>query len=224
MFSLSVFARLKKLEFIYVTDHINNFLINNLSGNLAFSLKNGMKIYEYKDKIELAISLKKTHDLFIPEGIAMKEAELGFSIQANEISEFASKNNLKFDIFLPSGTGTSATYLAKNSEFEVFTVPCVGDCDYLKRQIHNLDKNVRINILKPPKKYHFGDLKLELFNIYKELKLDTKIEFDLLYDPIGWISLLTNLDRFKNDILYIHQGGIIGNETMLARYNRKFNV
>jgi 1-aminocyclopropane-1-carboxylate deaminase len=48
------------------------------------------------------------------------------------------------------------------------------------------------------------------------------VEFDLLYDPHGWLTLLENPEIFKMPILYIHQGGLIGNESMLARYIRKY--
>ncbi|HDX6261372.1 TPA: 1-aminocyclopropane-1-carboxylate deaminase, partial [Campylobacter fetus subsp. venerealis] len=41
---------------------------------------------------------------------------------------------------------------------------------------------------------------------------------------VGWLSLLYNLTEFKNKILYIHQGGIIGNESLLERYKRKFKL
>lgn len=48
------------------------------------------------------------------------------------------------------------------------------------------------------------------------------IEFDLLYDPIGFDTILSNLKDFENSkIIYIHQGGIKGNLTMLQRYKYK---
>jgi 1-aminocyclopropane-1-carboxylate deaminase/D-cysteine desulfhydrase-like pyridoxal-dependent ACC family enzyme len=49
------------------------------------------------------------------------------------------------------------------------------------------------------------------------------IEFDLLYDPVGWLILLENPEIFQKPTLYIHQGGLIGNESMLARYQRKYD-
>jgi 1-aminocyclopropane-1-carboxylate deaminase/D-cysteine desulfhydrase-like pyridoxal-dependent ACC family enzyme len=50
---------------------------------------------------------------------------------------------------------------------------------------------------------------------HKELKKQTNIEFDLLYDPIGWRAVL---EHNLSNILYIHQGGLIGNESTLQRY------
>ena len=48
------------------------------------------------------------------------------------------------------------------------------------------------------------------------------VEFDLIYDPVGLLTLKENLADFKNEILYIHQGGILGNVSQKARYERKF--
>ncbi|WP_231723690.1 1-aminocyclopropane-1-carboxylate deaminase [Campylobacter iguaniorum] len=223
MYSISVFARLKNLEFIYFTDHISSFLKQNPNGNYAYALKNGMQIYEAKDRVNAAKMALKDGDILIKEGVAMSEAELGFQTQANLIEEFMAKTGTKFDVFLPSGTGTSAAYLAKNlKNTNVFTTPCVGDSAYLAKMIFELDKHSKVQILNPLKKYHFGDIKKELFDIYKELKDTTGVEFELLYDSVGWLSLLANLDKFTNQILYIHQGGMIGNQSLLERYERKF--
>ncbi|EAI4415372.1 1-aminocyclopropane-1-carboxylate deaminase [Campylobacter fetus] len=225
MYSLSVFAKMKELEFIYVTDHLSGFLKERPSGNLALALRNGMVIYESKNRADFASNLKNIDDILIPEGVAMSEAEYGFKTQAKLIEDFSNQIGFKFDIFLPSGTGASAAYLAKNlSQMKVYTTPCVGDRDYLASMVLNLDKDSKLNILNPPKKYHFGNLKRELFDIYKELKDSTNVEFELLYDSVGWLSLLYNLTEFKNKILYIHQGGIIGNESLLERYKRKFKL
>ncbi|PPB51512.1 1-aminocyclopropane-1-carboxylate deaminase [Campylobacter hyointestinalis subsp. hyointestinalis] len=225
MYSLSVFARLKNLEFIYVSDHISSYLLQNPVGNYAHALRNKMKFITNEKRREFALSLKTHEDLFIEEGVFMREAEVGFKTQANLIRDFAIKKGLKFDIFLPSGTGTSATYLSKNlPEFDVFTTPCVGDALYLNSQIKDLDADSKLKVLNPPKKYHFGDLKKELFEIYIQLKKQTNIEFELLYDSVGWLTLLSNLDKFGDEILYIHQGGVIGNESLIPRYERKFKL
>ena len=76
-------------------------------------------------------------------------------------------------------------------------------------------------ILNPPKKYHFAKPKKELFKIYKELFNETGIEFDLVYDPVGFLTVLSNLNEFKNPLLYIHQGGILGNISQIERYQYK---
>lgn len=221
MYSLSVFAKLKGLEFKYVVSHLSSNLKANPQGNLKFALENGMKLFVAKDRESFAKSLCDDKTIFIKEGVAQKEAESGFEAQTKEIESFADENSLEFDIFLPSGTGASALYLAKHTKFRVFTCPCVGDSDYLLKQMRELDDSPKPTILNPPKKYHFGDLKVELYEIWRNLLDETGIEFDLLYDPIGFLTLLENLSKFTKNILYIHQGGILGNLTQLKRYERK---
>jgi 1-aminocyclopropane-1-carboxylate deaminase/D-cysteine desulfhydrase-like pyridoxal-dependent ACC family enzyme len=107
----------------------------------------------------------------------------------------------------------------------VLTCACVGNEDYLLEQFKNLKKDNFPTILMKEKKYHFGKLYKEFYEKYLDLKTQTNIEFDLLYDPLGWIVFQKYLDEnYRDDTtyLYIHQGGIIGNESMLARYEYKF--
>ncbi|WP_169752442.1 1-aminocyclopropane-1-carboxylate deaminase [Campylobacter mucosalis] len=222
MQSLSVFAKMKGLDFHYVVSHLNSNLKQNPLGNFKSALDNGMILHINENREETAKNLAKQYNLlFIKEGVAMSEAEVGFKTQANFIKNFAEQNSIKFDIFLPSGTGTSACYLSKNIDFDVYTCPCVGDSDYLKNQILKLDKNSRVKILTPPKKYHFGDLKPELYKIWREVLDESGVEFELIYDPVGFLTLEQNILSFKNEILYIHQGGILGNQTQIQRYERK---
>lgn len=225
MYSISVLAKLRGIKFIYFTHHICDFLLNNPCGNYAAALKNGMDIRISKNPLKSAQNECKSRDIFIPEGVAMSEAEMGFKDQARIIVDFAKKNDIKFDIFLPSGTGCSAAFLAKNlSDMSVWTTPCVGDSHYLKKQILAFDPLSKVNIINPPRKYHFGKLYSEIYEIYKELLYSCGVEFELLYDGVGWLTLMANLNAFKNDILYIHQGGMLGNITLLERYKRKFNI
>ena len=333
MYSLSVFAKMKGLEFHYVVSNLNSNLAENPIGNFKFALENGMKIYIDKDRrvqaralaYELAglkkgeiygdeavnltdafdrnglnldkfdercsftdtnlsaknmpnsqaeiapnlqnlgrenlikfdgsaklasanfgefvshknSNLKKSTDqtssnlpaaqdcfigdsLFINEGVWQPQAETGFISQARQIERWADAEGKVVDIFLPSGTGTSAAFLAKHVKFDVFTCPCVGDADYLKSEIEALAPNSKARILQPPKKYRFGDLKLELYQIWREVCEQTGIEFELIYDPVGFLTMMANLGAFKNEILYIHQGGALGNISQKLRYERKF--
>ncbi|WP_096021263.1 1-aminocyclopropane-1-carboxylate deaminase [Campylobacter lanienae] len=226
MYSISVLAKMRGVKFLYFTHHICNFLLKNPCGNYAAALKNGMEIHLSDNPSQSAKNeCKYSQDIFIPEGVAMSEAELGFKEQAKIIMDFAKKNGIKFDIFLPSGTGCSAAFLAKNlDDMAVWTTPCVGDSDYLKREILSLDPFSKVNILNPPKKYHFGKIYAEIYAIYKELLDSCGVEFELLYDGVGWLTLMANLDIFKGEILYIHQGGMLGNITLLDRYRRKFDM
>ena len=83
------------------------------------------------------------------------------------------------------------------------------------------DESTHPIILDTDKKYYFAKLYREFYKIWLELN-EVEIEFDLLYNPKGWLTLFYHEDIFKNPILYIHQGGLIGNESMLPRYEREF--
>jgi len=221
MYSLSVLCKIKGLKFDYYVDHIATFLKENPSGNYKFALENGMNIKEeelpehFEDDV-----------LFISEGGAVKEASLGIEILANEIIVWAKQNDVKnLKIFLPSGTGTTALYLQKNLPFEVITCACVGDEAYLKMQFALLEKTNHPTIIQREKKYHFGKLYKEFFEIHNELLKQTNIEFDFLYDSLGWICLenyINNLKKVDFEILYIHQGGLLGNISMEERYKNKY--
>ncbi|QCT94313.1 1-aminocyclopropane-1-carboxylate deaminase/D-cysteine desulfhydrase [Caminibacter mediatlanticus TB-2] len=222
MYSLSVLAKIKGWEFIYYTNHISSYLKNNPQGNYLYALKNGMKIIECglsnEEMRNFVLNLRDKNTLIIEEGGRVKESEEGIKNLADEIKEFAKKHNLK--IFLPSGTGATAFFLAKNLDIEVITTPCVGDKEYLLKQLFLLGEiPYNLTVLSPRKKFIFGKLYKELYLLWKELKL-SGIEFDLLYDPIGWDTIKHY--NLKN-ILYIHQGGLNGNESLIKRYKYKFN-
>ena len=219
MLSLSYLSKIKNIQFDYYTSHINNFLKQNPHGNYKYALKNGMNIIIGKPPTSF-----KENELFIPEGGYIDRAEEGIKILAEEIKEWVRKQRIKVDIFLPSGTGTTALYLQKNlPNIKVYTTPCVGDSEYLKKEFLQLchDEEVHPTILNSDKKYHFAKLYKEFYLLWLELK-EKGIEFDLVYDPKGWLTLLYHEDIFENPILYIYQGGILGNESMLPRYQRKY--
>ena len=221
MYSLSVLCKIKNWKFDYYVDHTASFLKENPVGNYKQAIENGMNIKEEK-----LPNFFDDETLFISEGGAVKEASFGIEILANEIKIWAKENNIKnLKIFLPSGTGTTALYLQKFLPFEVITCSCVGDEEYLKKQFEILEKNNHPTIIKSEKKYHFGKLYKEFYEIHNELLKQTNIEFDLLYDSLGWICLNNYLQNNKEEstILYIHQGGILGNISMIQRYLRKYN-
>jgi len=78
-------------------------------------------------------------------------------------------------------------------------------------------------IIDTKKRYYFGHLYREFLQIWIELKDKCGIEFDLLYDPKGWLAMIENIDKINSKILYIHQGGLLGNVSMIKRYKREFN-
>ena len=221
MYSLSVLSKLKGWQFDYYVDHIASFLKENPIGNYKFALKNGMNIIENQIPEIFA-----KDELFINEGGALKEASFGIELLAKEIIDWAKINDIKnLKVFLPSGTGTTALYLQQYLPFEVLTCACVGDEEYLQKQFEMLEKETFPTIIKRKKKYHFGKLYKEFYEIHNLLKEQTKIEFDLLYDSLGWIVLedFVKNDKEKFEYLYIHQGGIIGNSSMVERYNYKYD-
>lgn len=221
MYSLSVLCQLKGWEFTYYTHHIPSFLRQEPIGNYKYALENKMILIENQ---ELPSAFEKD-TLFIPEGGALDKAEFGIAKLAQEIESYAHENQINdLEIFLPSGTGTTALYLQKNLSLKVLTCACVGDDAYLKQQFFELvsDESLHPTILNAGKKYHFGKLYEEFYAMYKHTKEQTHIEFDLLYDSLGFMTLEAYLkENPQKNIMYIHQGGLLGNETMLQRYARK---
>jgi len=225
MYSLSVLCKIKNWKFIYYTNHLPSYLEENPEGNYKYALQNGMNLITKDDfdKNELVLN---TQTLVVEEGGAVQEASYGLELLANEIKHYINENEIKnIKIFLPSGTGTTALFLQKYLSYEVLTCSCVGDATYLKQQFLALEKDETIHptILETSKKYHFGKLYKENYLLWKELQESTSIEFDLLYDPIGWNTLLSHYDN-KYTYLYIHQGGLIGNESMINRYKHKYKL
>ena len=221
MYSLSVLCKLKNLEFDYYVDHIASFLKENPSGNYQSALKNKMNIKE--EPLPLTF---EDDTLYINEGGAVKEASYGIEILANEIKFWAKENKIEnLKVFLPSGTGTTALFLQKYLPFEVLTCACVGNEGYLEKQFNELETKNHPTIIKTEKKYHFGKLYKEFYEIHNELLHQTNIEFDLLYDSLGWICFekyIKDLEDKNFQFLYIHQGGILGNISMLKRYENKY--
>ncbi len=237
MYSLSVLCKDKGIKFEYYTNHIPDFLKEYPVGNYKYAVKNGMKIKIF-DNLNRAFlknlskTVKKGSTLYIPEGGRCETSKYGISMLSKEIIEYKKDNNIKkLKIFLPSGTGTTALFLQQsirdfNDDAKVYTVACVGGKEYLKEQFYSLCKNESYHPeILDTKKYHFGKLDCELYKFWIKLCQQTSIEFDLLYDPIGFSEMVKNLRSSKpsedEKILYIHQGGIKGNESMLQRYKRK---
>ncbi|TQR34672.1 1-aminocyclopropane-1-carboxylate deaminase [Campylobacter sp. MIT 99-7217] len=228
--ALSAFTFQRAYKLIFVCEKISSFLKQNPCANYAQALKNKAWILEnldFESSKQMALNLCKKGDIFIPQGFACKEAELGYKELANEILSQEKALGLKFDIFLPSGTGTSALFLAKNlRNHQIYTCACVGDEEYLRTQIKELDPQFDFSnlcILNLPKKFHFAKPYKELFEIYKEAK-NAGLEFDLLYDSVGLLCVLAHQKGFKKPLLYIHQGGVAGNESMLQRYKFEKNL
>jgi 1-aminocyclopropane-1-carboxylate deaminase len=215
--------------------------------------RSGNNLDDYMAKKIQSLSVET---LFIPEGGRSITAKYGVEQLAKEINTYCqqlsinhvtkrafTKTITKATIMLPAGTGTTALFLQtwfkqQNLPHQVLTCACVGGDDYLRKQFQQLDSNTTHwpTILTPHKKYHFGKLYPEFYQLWQKLIDETKIEFDLLYDPLGWQELLSFLNKQsisqptgqtgsenqKSVVIYIHQGGLVGNETMRPRYQRKY--
>ncbi len=227
MLSLSVLARMRGWDFVYYIDHLPKYLREHPIGNYRTAIANGMELRIGPVPEEERL---RKDTLFIEEGGRQAEAQEGICILAGEIFQWYKRQKVEgLTLFLPSGTGTTALYLSKafsllDAPIGVVTTPCVGDAAYLRRQFAMLESEERFwpRIVDLPRKYHFGKLYGEFYEIWLKLKAQSGVEFDLLYDPKGWLTLLEHAGEMEGPILYLHQGGLRGNESMLLRYRRKF--
>lgn len=75
------------------------------------------------------------------------------------------------------------------------------------------------NLTILPTPFRFAQPDPMLLDTYRRLK-DAGIEFDLIYAPVMWRALIEAVSQIEGEVLYVHSGGVSGNETMLARYER----
>ena len=221
MLAISAMCKQKEWEFIYYTKTLSAQQTRQNDGNFFYSKELGMKHIELEEELykEFISSLRLNLDentFIIDQGGATEEAKIGLEVLAQEIRE--ANIDVK-SLATPSGTGTTALFLALGlPEFKVYTTPCVGNAEYLKEQmsaLHEIPDN--LIILEPEKKYHFAKPYPEFLTLYQNL-LENGIEFDLLYAPGMWKALL---EQTKEEVLYIHSGGVTGNKSMLKRYEQK---
>jgi len=222
MLAIAAMCHQKGWHFTYYTKPLSRKQKESPCGNYKHSLELGMEHIEigqelYRDFIASLAVVQNEGTFLIEQGGAVKEAALGLEVLAEELREQLKNDEFKSvkAVATPSGTGTTAFFLAVAlPEFKIYTTPCVGDVEYLKKQMRSfgeIPKNLMI--LKPKKKYHFAKPYKEFYGLYKKLK-NAGIEFDLLYAPGMWQALLEQTDE---QVLYIHSGGVSGNESMLQR-------
>lgn len=250
LFSLSVLAKLKGWQLDFYVDHIAENLKENPCGNYAEALKTGAKVhvigslvkkygaFNTENYVQKRVLPEVENALYIPEGGRNEKSEFGLKLLANELISWVAEEKIPNPkLMLPSGTGTTALYLQKYLPFEVLTCACVGGAEYLKQQFSELSDN-ETNSLQPyptilisadssigrnPKKHHFGKLYPEFFELWQELLEQTNITFELLYDPLGWLRMMEYLKGQGGkeiNMIYLHQGGLLGNESMLQRYQK----
>jgi len=234
LYSLAALAHIKGWQLDFYVQRIPDWIKATPLGNYAGALQLGANIIEVEaltnnldhHMLEKAKTLP-ANTLFVPEGGRCEFAKHGIKQLADELLAYIEAEQLVNPIImLPSGTGTTALFLQSFLAHQVLTCACVGGDDYLKAQFATLepDSSRWPTVISMPKKYHFGKLYPEFYTVWQQLFAQTQIEFDLLYDPLGWITLLRYLDKQpQQDIIYIHQGGLIGNQSMLPRYQRKYD-
>lgn len=229
MLSIACLCKLKGWTFHYYTKQLPEYLEKSVEGNLEQALKQGMHLHQvvhesYDTKIEELKLLREEKSLLIPQGGADEIAQEGVALLAKEINEWKAKEKIeRLRVVLPSGTGTTALYLksALDNDIEIYTSALVGDGEYLKEQWKRLSKGPYPLILHSEKKRKFAKPYDEYLQIHQELEDSTGISFDLIYAPKTWMEMLEQLAEDEGEILYIHTGGVSGNETMLERYRYK---
>ncbi len=240
LYSLSALAKLRGWSCTFFVDRIPKHLETNPLGNYAAALNNGTQISLFENE-ELSNDDQKeawlyqkyancNRTIIIPEGGRSELASYGVHELASEIIQWVNINEFDgLNVFLPSGTGTTSLFLQDyfsihKSSINVLTCAVVGDEQYLKKQFTSLipDETKHPKILHSPHRFHFGKLNKKLLDIWIQANR-SGVEFELLYDPVGLITLENHINTLTDlPILYIHQGGIKANETMLPRYERKY--
>jgi len=221
MLAIAAMCHKKGWTFEYYTKPLAQTQKQQNSGNFYNALCLGMIHIEiqdiyYKDSISALRFNLDEKTFVVDQGGADISAKEGLEVLAKEIRESHLEINA---VATPSGTGTTALFLALAlPEYKVYTTPCIGDSNYLREQMQALCKiPENLIILEPKKKYHFAKLYMNFYEMYTKLKT-AGVEFDLLYAPSMWETLLEQTDE---KILYIHSGGVSGNDSMIERYKKK---
>lgn len=229
MYSIACLCHAKGWEFHYYTKTLPSYLNDAVEGNLELSLAKGMKLHEvthdaFEAKVEELKKIDEEKTLLISQGGADEIAKEGVSLLAQEINAWKVEQKLEnLSVVLPSGTGTTALYLQAelDADISVYTSVLVGDKAYQHEQWQRLSSAPYPKILPSDKKRKFAKPYDEYLEIHKELEEQTGIVFDLIYAPKTWMEMMEHFSESSEPLLYIHTGGVSGNETMLERYRYK---
>lgn len=228
MFSIACIAKEKGWHFDYYTKSVASLIKQNPKGNYKKALDLGVHFIEiahsaWEETIQKLNATTFDGTLFIRQGGANGIARQGIKELVIEINHWKKQHNVeKLNLVTPSGTGTTALFLAAETDDTVYTTPCVGDKAYLLEQMCLIQPPPEnLKILQTNKSYAFAKPYIELYAQHKTLFDASLIEFDLIYAPVMWTALFENLDDIYGTIMYIHSGGVSGNETMLESYKYK---
>lgn len=235
MASLAALCRRKEWRFLYITKALSKTLKEHVGGNLKSALSDGMELLEvshdeYREMVESLYSPapdsraeKKEGDLILAQGGADLGAKEGVGVLAQEIRVWQKEHNIeKLTVITPSGTGTTAYFLAQAlPDVALVTTPLIGSKEYLVEQMQFLGVlPANLSIIETKNRYRFAKTYSDFLIPYQEL-LEQNIEIDLLYAPKTFIALSEALENIEGEILYVHSGGVKGNSSMLERYRHK---
>ena len=144
-------------------------------------------------------------------------------------------------VLFACGTGTTAFYTTNElnkltSKDRVMAVPCVGDGEYLQKQMESLplpgsdQRQYPLIIDHVGKSKPFGSVNKYHYNLWSSLQAQLQLQLDLLYFPKCMDTFIAYLESdagqtLYNEILtnqvallYYHCGGVEGNASQLRRY------
>jgi len=225
MLAITALCQQKGWRFVYICKTLPKHLKETPTGNFKQALALGMQLNEvsheaYADAVTQARLENSQGTLFIPQGGADPVAEIGIEALAKEIFDWQQAEGIaQLTVTTPSGTGTTAYYLAKAlPNNRVLTTAVVGSNAYLKAQMQKLGALPNnLVFLEPEKKYQFAQPYPEFLQLHQDLK-QAGICFDLVYASPMWTTLLANTQYIEGELLYIHSGGLTGIASMLERY------
>ena len=229
MLAIAALCAKKGWQFHYYCKPLAAYLKEEPSGNLKLALALDMHLHtlehaQYATGIAALEADKDQGCLLIRQGAADPLAAAGMQALAKNIKVWQEQQSIeRLRVVTPSGTGTTAYYLAcAMPDVQVVTTAVVGDAHYLRAQMQQLGALPdNITMLEADKKRHFAKPYRELLTMYHQLR-EAGIEFDLIYGASMWYALLQHLHVMGDDtLLYLHSGGLSGNPTMLERYQRK---
>jgi len=246
LYSLSELAKMFNISLKYFVNRPQSFIEEHKnSGNLKDAILNKAIIIPLNDEEYLVKKnsiLKnlgiKNKILNIAEGGASSSASEGLELLAQEVIEFFEIQNFeKLNVCLPSGTGSTIAFLNQHiqnlgyrNKIQLFSTSIVVKNEILLSDIQDFTPQIEVEnlpiLLECSKRYRYGKLNIDMFNIIKEIKNDNiNIDFEYIYDPKMFISIKENLKLLKDiPFLYIHCGGLNTNSLMIKRYQEKYYI
>lgn len=161
---------------------------------------------------------------------------------ADDIADIKTNDSIKKVLVLfACGTGTTAFYTTNElnkltSKDQVMAVPCVGDGEYLQKQMESLplpgsdQRQYPLIIDHVGKSKPFGSVNKYHYDLWSSLQAQLQLQLDLLYFPKCMDTFIAYLESaagqtLYNEILtnqvallYYHCGGVEGNASQLRRY------